>query len=125
MNAVGYFEIQAAEPSRAMAFYERVFGWSFEKAVGPPIDYWEIGEAGLRGGLLGRPVPVPDGPAGTNAYVCSMEVADFDATAGVIAAAGGIVAMAKFAVPGVCWQGYFIDTEGNTFGVFQPDEAAA
>jgi uncharacterized protein len=30
----------------------------------------------------------------------------------------------KFAVPGVCWQGYFIDTEGNTFGIFQPDPAA-
>jgi len=27
-------------------------------------------------------------------------------------------------VPGVCWQGYFLDTEGNTFGVFQPDSSA-
>jgi predicted enzyme related to lactoylglutathione lyase len=27
-------------------------------------------------------------------------------------------------VPGVCWQGYFLDTEGNTFGIFQPDQSA-
>jgi len=32
---------------------------------------------------------------------------------------GGKTALPKFAVPGVCWQGYFIDTEGNTFGLFQ------
>jgi uncharacterized protein len=34
------------------------------------------------------------------------------------------VAMEKFAVPGVCWQGYFIDPDGNTFGLFQPDPQA-
>ena len=27
-------------------------------------------------------------------------------------------------VPGKCWQGYFIDTEGNTFGIFEVDEEA-
>ncbi len=37
---------------------------------------------------------------------------------------GGKIALPKFAVPGVCWQGYFIDTEGNTFGLFQVDEKA-
>ena len=124
MNSIGYFEIQASDPARAIAFYERVFGWRFHDPGDKPIAYWEISEAGIRGGLLGRPVPVPEGPAGTNAYVCSVEVADFDATAKVILAAGGIVAMDKFAVPGVCWQGYFQDTEGNTLGIFQPDESA-
>jgi hypothetical protein len=27
-------------------------------------------------------------------------------------------------VPGKCWQGYFIDTEDNTFGIFEVDEEA-
>ena len=67
---------------------------------------------------------MPEGPAGTNAYVCSMEVADFDATARS-SWRGRHRGDGKFAVPGVCWQGYFQDTEGNTFGIFQPDEAAA
>jgi hypothetical protein len=25
----------------------------------------------------------------------------------------------------MAWQGYFVDTEGNTFGIHQPDENAA
>jgi predicted enzyme related to lactoylglutathione lyase len=53
-----------------------------------------------------------------------MEVVNFDATAAKVLSAGGRIAMPKFAVPGVCWQGYFIDAEGNTFGLFQPDPAA-
>jgi predicted enzyme related to lactoylglutathione lyase len=53
-----------------------------------------------------------------------MEVKDFDATAQKIANLGGIVALPRFAVPGVCWQGYFLDTEGNVFGIFQADPSA-
>ncbi len=53
-----------------------------------------------------------------------MEVADFDATGTAIIAAGGVVALPKSAVPGVCWQGYFLDPEGNTFGIFQADPNA-
>ncbi|HSW65552.1 MAG TPA: VOC family protein, partial [Bacillota bacterium] len=41
-----------------------------------------------------------------------------------IVANGGKVAMEKFAVPGKCWQGYFLDPDNNTFGIFQPDPDA-
>jgi uncharacterized protein len=51
-------------------------------------------------------------------------VEDFDDTAQTITSLGGKVALPKFAVPGLCWQGYFVDTEGNTFGIFQVDEEA-
>ncbi len=125
MASLGYFEIQVDDPARAMAFYGQVFGWTFRQTMTTPIDYWEIDDAGTPGGLLGRPVPVPEGPAGTNAYTCSMLVDDFDATAATVLSAGGIVAMEKFAIPGRCWQGYFQDPERNTFGVFEVDEAAA
>jgi predicted enzyme related to lactoylglutathione lyase len=37
---------------------------------------------------------------------------------------GGLVALPKFAVPGICWQGYFLDTEHNTFGIFEVNESA-
>jgi predicted enzyme related to lactoylglutathione lyase len=56
--------------------------------------------------------------------VCSLEVESFDATAKEIEKVGGIVALPRFAVPGLCWQGYFVDTEGNTFGIFQVDPNA-
>lgn len=124
VNAPSYFEIQADNPQRAVAFYKTAFGWSFEKVENLPVEYWRIQTEGIRGGLLKRPAAAPAPRSGTNAYVCAMEVKNFDDTARAIESAGGIVAMPKFAVPYTCWQGYFVDTEGNTFGIFQPDPAA-
>lgn len=125
MNNVFYFEIQSDNPEKSMQFYGTVFGWKFVKQEGTPIDYWQIQSDGIPGGLLGRPALAPAMGTGTNAFTCSMEVEDFDATATVILENGGTVAMEKFAVPGKCWQGYFLDTDHNVFGLFQPDEQAA
>ena len=124
MNGPSYFEIQADDVSRAKQFYGEIFGWKFMKAEGLPTEYWSIETSGPRGGLLGRPAPAPPERSGTNAFVCSMEVEDFDPVAEKILARGGKVALPKFAIPGKCWQGYFMDTEGNTFGLFEVDTAA-
>ena len=125
MSRLVYFEIQADDPEATTAFYAAVFGWTAERDPALPIPYWRIEAHGMRGGILQRPAPVPAGSHGTNAYVCSFEVADFDVTAEAIQARGGRVAMDKFAIPGVCWQGYFLDPAGNTFGLVQPDPEAA
>jgi predicted enzyme related to lactoylglutathione lyase len=53
-----------------------------------------------------------------------MEVENFDEIARRIMKNGGQVALEKFPVPGRCWQGFFIDTEGHTFGIFEVDEKA-
>ena len=119
-----YFEIQADNPSRAVNFYSKVFGWTFDEITGLPVPYWTITTGGSRGGLLQRPARTPPSQCGTNAFVCSLEVESFDATARTIEQQGGIVALPKFAVPNTCWQGYFVDPEGNTFGVFQVDQNA-
>ena len=124
MNSPDYFEIQADDPEQAISFYGAVFGWKFTKQIGLPTDYWRIQTEGMGGGLLKRPANAPPPRTGTNAYVCSMQVKDFDTTAGSILRNGGQVAMEKFAVPGICWQGYFVDPSGNTFGLFQVDENA-
>ena len=92
--------------------------------VGLPIAYWRIETGGSRGGLLRRPAKTPPPQSGTNAFVCSIEVENFDATAKTIEQLGGIVALPKFAVPNTCWQGYFVDPEGNTFGIFEVDSNA-
>ena len=119
-----YFEIQADDPKRAIDFYSQSFGWKFSQVEGLPIPYWRIETGGSRGGLLKRPAKAPPAQSGTNAFVCSLEVEDFDATAKAILKLGGIVALPKFAVAGTCWQGYFVDTEGNMFGIFEVDENA-
>ena len=124
MNGHIYFEIQADDPQRAVDFYKGVFGWKFEEVHGLPVEYWRIGTGGARGGLLKRPAKPPPPECGTNAFVCSLEVENFDETGQQIISLDGKIALPKFAVPGICWQGYFIDTEGNTFGIFQVDETA-
>ena len=124
MNGPSYFEIQANDLKRAVNFYGQVFGWKFIKAEGLPVEYWRIETQGPRGGLLQRPAQAPPAQSGTNAFVCSMEVENFDAVASKVIKLGGQVALPKFAVPGTCWQGCFLDTEGNTFGIYEVDAQA-
>ena len=128
MNRVVHFEIQAENIDRAIKFYGDVFGWQFPKYMD---NYWGIvtaekdsKEPGINGGLLPRPCPAPVIGQGTNAFVCTVEVENFDETAKKIKAAGGKIAMPKFAIMNMAWQGYFLDTEGNTFGIHQTDKNA-
>ena len=125
MLSIAYFEIQADNPQQAMEFYRQLFGWEFFREPQSPPDYWQIRTDNLRGGLLRRPAPIPPPPTGTNAFVCSVEVPNFDALAEMVLKLGGNIALPKFAIPGKCWQGYFLDPEGNTFGAFQVDPNAA
>ena len=56
MPKVIWFEIPAADPERAIKFYEDVFGWKIEKWDGP-FDYWLIttgpdDEPGINGAIM-------------------------------------------------------------------------
>ncbi|MEO8071708.1 MAG: VOC family protein [Acidobacteriota bacterium] len=119
MNTIGYFEIQVDEPEQAIKFYTNVFGWKFTEQTGLPIKYWLIETAAIGGGLLERPAPTPPTECGTNAFTCSIQVENFDSTAETILNNGGQIAMPKFEIPGRCWQGYFIESDHNTFGIFE------
>lgn len=119
-----FFEIQADDVQRGINFYQSMFGWQFNLQMKEPIEYWAIETGGNRGGLLKRPAATPPQGHGANSFVCSVEVKNFDAITEKILSNGGQVALEKFPVPGRCWQGYFIDTEGNTFGIFEVDENA-
>ena len=124
MNTIGYFEIQSSEPKREIKFYETVFDWKFIRENNVPIEYYRIETKSMNGGLLRRPAKVPPSESGTNAFICSIQVSSFDKTQEIILKNGGQVALPKFAIPGRCWQGYFIDLDNNTFGIFEVDEHA-
>jgi predicted enzyme related to lactoylglutathione lyase len=117
MNRPVHFEIPAEKPERAIQFYEQVFGWKFERWNGP-MEYWNIStgdsQPGINGGLMTRRDPAQP-------CVNTTDVADLDATTGVIEAAGGLCVVPKMPIPGVGWLAYFKDTEGHIFGVMQAD----
>ena len=124
MNTIGYFEIQSSNPQREIEFYKSVFNWKFIKQEYSPLEYYRIETNNISGGLLKRPSAVPGMGTGTNAFVCSVQVENFDSTSALIIQFGGQIALPKFVIPGRCWQGYFLDADNNAFGIFEVDENA-
>jgi predicted enzyme related to lactoylglutathione lyase len=94
------------------------------------VEYWLIetgpqGTPGIDGGLLRRRGAAPAEGQPVNAFVCSIDSPSVDEAARAIQAHGGTIVLPRMAVPGVGWLIYARDTEGNLFGVFQEDRAAA
>ena len=126
MPRVVHFEIHADEPERAIKFYSEVFGWQFKKWEGPQ-PYWLITtgpneQPGINGGLMPR-AGKQSGDA-VIAYVCTMDVPALDDWLNKVHSKGGITVVPKMAIPPVGWLAYCKDTEGNIFGMMQPDQNA-
>lgn len=127
-NRIAHFEIHADDLARAKDFYTKVFGWEFEEWKGGEKEYWMImtapkdsKELGINGGMLKRPEgckPVEKGQAVTG-FVCTLIVENYDESAKKILENGGMEAMPKFDLAGMAWQGYFLDTEKNIFGIHE------
>jgi len=130
MGRLVHFEIHVDDMERAKKFYGDVFGWTFEdwsEYAGMPYFGATTGNAdemGINGALVQRRGAPPTPGQAMNGYACTVGVADYDATEAKIVALGGTVALPKYALPGMAWQGYCIDTEGNIFGLHQPDKDA-
>lgn len=128
MNRIVHFEIQVYNPERAAKFYQEIFGWDISEWKGLDTKYWMVmtapkdsKEPGINGGMLMRPKecsPLVPGQA-VNAFVCTVQVHNIDETIKKIEKAGGKVALAKMSLMDMAWQAYYIDTEGNIFGIHQ------
>jgi predicted enzyme related to lactoylglutathione lyase len=121
MSRVIHFEIPAAEPDRAAAFYGKVFGWKFDKWAGP-TDYWMVttgkdGEPGINGGMMKK-------PGGITSTTNTVGVDSVDDAVAAVLKAGGKNIMPKTPIPTVGYFAYCEDTEGNVFGVMQMDANA-
>jgi uncharacterized protein len=121
MSRVIHFEIPAAVPERAAAFYKQVFGWGIEKWPGP-TEYWMVttgadGAPGINGGLLKKQAP-------TTATTNTIGVESVDKAIDAVKSAGGKLVMPKTPIPTIGYFAYLEDTEGNLFGVMQSDANA-
>lgn len=126
-----HFEIHADDVQRAVAFYRDLFGWTFEdwsEFAGMPYfgaTTGEEGTPGINGAIMSRQGSGAGSGAAVNGAVLTLGCEDYDTVHEAILAGGGRVAVPKGALPGMAWQGYYTDTEGNVFGLHQPDPEAA
>jgi uncharacterized protein len=121
MPRVIHFEITSDDPERAVKFYEEVFGWKTQRWGGGNQAYWlmDTGSegAGIGGGIMRRQPGFPP-------TVNSIAVSSIDDFVKKVTASGGSVVRPKMAIPGVGYQAYCTDTEGNLFGIHQSDPSA-
>jgi predicted enzyme related to lactoylglutathione lyase len=118
---VVHFEIPADDENRARDFYTSAFGWEFQVmpemeyslAMTTPMD--QDGRPAVPGSINGGLFKRGD----LTAPVVTVDVEDIDAALEKIAALGGTVHRAKMEVPGMGWNAYFTDSEGNVVGLWQ------
>lgn len=120
MPRVIHFEINADNPKRAVEFYEKVFSWKISK-WGGTIDYWLITtgdekQPGIDGAIMER--------MGKATTINTVDVPSLDEYIKKIANAGGKQVSQKNTIPGIGYFAYCQDTEGNIFGILQPDPKA-
>ncbi len=116
MPSIVHFEIPAEDLQRARNFYSKLFGWKIESMLG--TDYMMIDTYGAPGGGMMKRMH-PDHQI--TDYIGVPSVDEYSAK---VEKLGGKIMVPKKAVPGM---GYFVicmDTENNTFGIWEWDPTA-
>ncbi len=119
-NRVVHFEIPCNHPQKTMAFFKKVFGWSFQQFG--TEEYWTIITGneklpGINGGLMKKKDP-------QQPIANSIDVENLDISITHIVQAGGTIVVPKMAIPTVGWLAYFKDPDGNIHGIYQNDPDA-
>ena len=120
-NRIVHFEIPCNDPQKNIDFFQKVFGWKFQKFGNE--EYWSVitgdeQSPGINGGLMKRRDP-------QQPIVNSIDVTDIDKAMENIKNNGGTIVVPKMPIPTVGWLAYFKDPDGNIHGVYQNDPSAA
>jgi predicted enzyme related to lactoylglutathione lyase len=106
-------ECMSADADKALAFYERVFGFGHETMRAGPAPYHVLTHGGVpRGGLM--PSPDPVAPSGWMPYV---SVSDCDAAVAKAASLGARTLLAPIDMPDVGRFAVLRDSVGAAIGV--------
>lgn len=122
MPTVVHFDIASDDPQRAAKFYEQLLDWNM---VSPPgmTGYYLIetknldGSSGVGGGLGKRGDP-------SQKITCYFGVDSIDEYSAKVEKLGGKVIQPKMSVPGWGYLATCVDTENNTFGLWQEEKTA-
>jgi predicted enzyme related to lactoylglutathione lyase len=115
-NRVIHFEIPANQPEALTKFYGELFGWKFQKAPIPGLEYW-LCDTGSNGtGINGAVMQRQNEQQPWMNYV---DVASIDAAIEKATKLGAQVALPKMPVPGVGAVAAIIDPQGNICGLWE------
>jgi predicted enzyme related to lactoylglutathione lyase len=137
MPTIVHFEIPANDIGRAKKFYNALFGWKIEKwpgtednssqltspVTGQSIEYWMVittddkGNKALGGGMMKRQMP-------EHQVTNYIGVESIDEYSSKVKELGGKVVAPKHAVPGMGYFALCIDTENNSFAIWESNENA-
>ncbi|MGN6628417.1 MAG: VOC family protein [Candidatus Nitrosocosmicus sp.] len=130
MPTIVHFEIPSDDIQRSKRFYNELFGWTIEKFQGADnnmpedMEYYIItttddkGNKSLRGGILRRQNIQQQGI--TN-YI---DVKSIDEYSAKVEKLGGKVFVQKMPVPGMGYFAICLDTENNSFAIWETNSSA-
>lgn len=121
MPTIVHFDISADDLERAKKFYENLFDWKIEAA--PGMQYYLIqttdldGKQGIAGGMAKR-------GKSKQKITNFIGVSSIDKYIAKIEKLGGKVIEPKTPIPGWGFLAVCLDTEHNTFGLWEEDKNA-
>jgi uncharacterized protein len=130
MPTIVHFEIPSDDIQRSKRFYNELFGWTIEKFqdtgnnMPEDMEYYIItttddkGNKSLRGGMLKRQDIQQQGI--TN-YI---DVKSIDEYSAKVEKLGGKVVVQKMPVPGMGYFAICLDTENNSFAIWETNSSA-
>ena len=119
--SIVWFEIPADDIQRAKKFYGSLFGWKLNRFPAAVSEYWHIDTGGKDaspdGGLLPRLYP-------QQPITHFVSVASVTQASAKVEKLGGKICKPKTAVPGMGYLAICMDTEGNTFALWEMNQRA-
>jgi predicted enzyme related to lactoylglutathione lyase len=113
-----HFEVPADDTTRALGFYGELLGWTFQELPGP-IEYHMTQVSDDTAGAIHR----ADQGGGIPGIFVYFDVDDIKDRAQRVRDLGG-KAEEPGSIPQRGWYAKCTDTEGNQFGLWQPDPSA-
>lgn len=125
MPTIVHFEVPADDVERSRKFYSDLFGWKMEKWPGMEsgMEYWIInttdneGGKAVGGGMMKRQNP----QQGITNFI---DVTSVDEYSAKVQSLGGKIVAPKQAVPTMGFFAVCLDTENNTFGIWETNPNA-
>lgn len=116
-----WFEIPADGIDRAKKFYGSLFGLKFAKLPAARQDYWHIDTGGKDASPDGGMMPRMHPQQPITNYI---SVPSVNNAAAKVEKLGGTVCKSKTVVPGMGYFAICLDTEGNTFALWEMNDRA-